>query len=75
MLTEFADSREFIVSGDAVVVDILGDMNYDSSCGGQYLHFIYLCERLMLNFVQKGVSCPDLMLDAMCLIAQIVDVT
>ena len=44
----------FFVDGDSLLLNLMGDVNYDTNNGGQLLHLIYLCERHLQLFSRKG---------------------
>lgn len=53
----FNDSVPFLVSGETLMVTALIDDNYVGGClGGQTLHFIYICERLLNVFKKNNGS-------------------
>ncbi|CAG2059425.1 unnamed protein product [Timema podura] len=49
-----SNGTPFLVDGDMLLVHAMADENWSSHFGGQMLHLIYLCERIMQIFVQKG---------------------
>lgn len=49
----FNDSVPFLVSGEMLMTTALMDKNYNRLLGGQSLHLIYICERL-LNVFKKN---------------------
>lgn len=49
----FNDSVPFLVSGEMLMLTAVRDENYNDVLGGQTLHFIYICERL-LNIFKKN---------------------
>nr|CAD7443497.1 unnamed protein product [Timema bartmani] len=49
-----SNGTPFLVDGDMLLVHAMADENWSSHFGGQMLHLIYLCERRMQIFVQKG---------------------
>ncbi|PSN57547.1 hypothetical protein C0J52_01638 [Blattella germanica] len=53
-ITNMISNAVFLVDGDSLLLNIMGNKNYDSSNGGQMLHLIYLCERLLQLFHRKG---------------------
>lgn len=55
----FNDSVPFLVSGEMLMLTALTDNSYNNLLGGQSLHFIYICERL-LNFFKKNNGCFEI---------------
>lgn len=49
----FNDSVPFLISGEMLLITALMDKNYNRLLGGQSLHLIYICERL-LNVFKKN---------------------
>nr|CAD7396064.1 unnamed protein product [Timema cristinae] len=49
-----SNGTPFFVDGDMLLVHAMADENWSSRFGGQMLHLIYLCERRMQIFVNKG---------------------
>lgn len=52
----FNDSVPFLVSGEMLMVTALTDENYNHLLGGQSLHFIYICERILNVFKKNNGS-------------------
>ena len=52
----FSSGAIFFVDGDSLLLNLMGDVNYDTNNGGQLLHLIYLCERHLQLFSRKGGS-------------------
>ena len=50
----FSSGAIFFVDGDSLLLNLMGDVNYDTNNGGQLLHLIYLCERHLQLFSRKG---------------------
>jgi hypothetical protein len=50
----FSNGTVFFVDGDSMLLNLMGDENYDANNGGQLLHLIYLCERHLQIFSRKG---------------------
>lgn len=50
----FSNGAIFFVDGDSMLLNLMGDVNYDPSNGGQLLHLTYLCERHLQLFSRKG---------------------
>ncbi|XP_049843647.1 probable ATP-dependent RNA helicase DDX60 isoform X1 [Schistocerca gregaria] len=47
-----ADRRSFLVDGDSLLLNAVGQSGLDSAGGGQMLHCVYLCERLLQIFAR-----------------------
>ncbi|KAK2572326.1 putative ATP-dependent RNA helicase DDX60 [Acropora cervicornis] len=54
ILTDFVDAEIFIIDGDSLLFELLGEESLDWSHGGQFLHLIYLLERFLQHFTDKG---------------------
>ncbi|XP_022803066.1 probable ATP-dependent RNA helicase DDX60 [Stylophora pistillata] len=54
ILTDFADAEIFLIDGDSLLLEVLSEKSLDWSSGGQFLHLIYLAERFLQNFTEKG---------------------
>ena len=50
----FSNGAVFFIDGDSMLLNLMGDLNYDTNNGGQLLHLIYLCERHLQLFSRKG---------------------
>lgn len=50
----FADEVPFLVDGDSLLVTIMLDPNWSSQLGGSSLHLVYLFERYLNVFVERG---------------------
>ncbi|XP_069688131.1 probable ATP-dependent RNA helicase DDX60 [Periplaneta americana] len=50
----FSNGAIFFVDGDSLLLNIVGDTNYDPHNGGQLLHFIYICERHLQLFTRMN---------------------
>jgi hypothetical protein len=50
----FSDGVVFIVDGDSLLLNLMGNANYSPDNGGQLLHLTYLCERYLELFARKG---------------------
>jgi hypothetical protein len=50
----FSNGATFFVDGNSLVLNLMGNENYDANNGGQLLHLIYLCERHLQIFSRKG---------------------
>ena len=50
----FSNGAVFFIDGDSMLLNLMGDVNYDRNNGGQLLHLIYLCERHLQLFSRKG---------------------
>ena len=50
----FSNGAVFFIDGDSLLLNLMGDVNYDTNNGGQLLHLIYLCERHLQLFSRKG---------------------
>lgn len=50
----FSDSVPFLVSGEMLLLTALMDPNYNNLLGGQSLHMIYICERLLNVFAKNN---------------------
>lgn len=59
----FNDSVPFLVSGEMLMLTAMLDENYNSVLGGQSLHFIYICERLLNVFKKNNGSFEILFFD------------
>ena len=53
-MTDFVDAEIFLIDGDSLLLDILGDWSLDWRNGGQFLHLIYLVEQFLQYFTDKG---------------------
>ncbi|KAK2572321.1 putative ATP-dependent RNA helicase DDX60 [Acropora cervicornis] len=54
ILTDFVDAEIFMIDGDSLLFELLGEESLDWSHGGQFLHLIYLLERFLQHFTDKG---------------------
>ncbi|KAJ7386933.1 hypothetical protein OS493_003891 [Desmophyllum pertusum] len=45
ILTDFVDAEIFLIDGDSLLLELLGEKSLDWSHGGQFLHLTYLLER------------------------------
>ena len=54
ILTDFSDAKIFLIDGDSLLLEILGEESLDWSNGGQFLHLAYLTERFLQTFTEKG---------------------
>ncbi|XP_068760167.1 probable ATP-dependent RNA helicase DDX60 isoform X3 [Montipora capricornis] len=54
ILTDFVDAEIFMIDGDSLLFELLGERILDWSNGGQFLHLTYLLERLLQYFTDKG---------------------
>lgn len=50
----FSNGAIFFVDGDSLLLNLMGNANYDPDNGGQLLHLTYLCERHLQLFTKKG---------------------
>ncbi|GLV41143.1 Mtr4 helicase [Carabus blaptoides fortunei] len=50
----FADEVPFLVDGDSLLVTVMLDPNWSNQLGGSSLHLVYLFERHLNVFVQRG---------------------
>ncbi|PNF27374.1 hypothetical protein B7P43_G01190, partial [Cryptotermes secundus] len=50
----FSNGAIFLVDGDSLLLNLMGNANYDPDNGGQFLHLTYLCERQLQLFARKG---------------------
>ena len=53
---EFNDAEEFLVDGDSLLLSAVNDENFNMIYGGQSLQLIYVIERKLKLFVQKGAK-------------------
>ena len=60
------DAEIFMIDGDSLLFELLGEESLDWSHGGQFLHLTYLLERFLQYFTDKGRPlahkpgvCPD----------------
>lgn len=53
-MTDFVDAEIFLIDGDSLLLDLLGDWSLDWRNGGQLLHLIYLVEQFLQYFTDKG---------------------
>ncbi|KAJ9590503.1 hypothetical protein L9F63_016454 [Diploptera punctata] len=49
-----SNGETFLVDGDSLILNAMGNESYDRNNGGQLLHLIYLCERQLQIFSRKG---------------------
>ena len=56
ILTDFVDAEIFLIDGDSLLLELLGEKTLDWSNGGQFLHLTYLLERFLQYFTDKGKS-------------------
>ncbi|PFX17720.1 putative ATP-dependent RNA helicase DDX60 [Stylophora pistillata] len=56
VLTDFADAEIFLIDGDSLLLEILGEKSLDWNSGGQFLHLTYLTERFLQTFTEKGAN-------------------
>ncbi|XP_078360874.1 putative ATP-dependent RNA helicase DDX60 isoform X2 [Oculina patagonica] len=54
ILTDFVDAEIFLIDGDSLLLELLGEESLDWSHGGQFLHLTYLLERFLQYFTDKG---------------------
>ncbi|CAH3109024.1 unnamed protein product [Pocillopora meandrina] len=54
ILTDFADAEIFLIDGDSLLLEIIGEKSLDWNNGGQFLHLTYLTERFLQKFTEKG---------------------
>ena len=54
ILTDFVDAEVFLIDGDSLLLELLGERSLDWSNGGQFLHLTYLFERFLQYFADKG---------------------
>ena len=54
ILTDFADAEIFLIDGDSLLLEIVGEKSLDWNNGGQFLHLTYLTERFLQKFTEKG---------------------
>ncbi|XP_020629551.1 probable ATP-dependent RNA helicase DDX60 [Orbicella faveolata] len=54
ILTDFVDAEIFMIDGDSLLFELLGEESLDWSHGGQFLHLTYLLERFLQYFTDKG---------------------
>lgn len=54
ILTDFVDAEIFLIDGDSLLLELLGEQTLDWSNGGQFLHLTYLLERFLQHFTNKG---------------------
>jgi hypothetical protein len=50
----FSNGAVFFIDGDSLLLNLMGNANYDTNNDGQLLHLIYLCERHLQLFSRKG---------------------
>lgn len=53
-MTDFVDAEIFLIDGDSLLLDLLGERSLDWRNGGQFLHLTYLVERFLQHFTDKG---------------------
>ena len=51
---EFNDAEEFIIDGDSLLLSVVNDQNFNMIYGGHSLQLVYIVERKLKLFVQKG---------------------
>ncbi|XP_069688132.1 probable ATP-dependent RNA helicase DDX60 [Periplaneta americana] len=51
---KFSNGALFFVDGDSLLLNIVGNTNYDPQNGGQLLHLIYICERQLQLFIRMN---------------------
>ena len=51
---EFNDAEEFIIDGDSLLLSVVNDENFNMIYGGHSLQLVYIVERKLKLFVQKG---------------------
>lgn len=54
ILTDFVDAEIFLIDGDSLLLELLGERSLDWNNGGQFLHLTYLLERFLQYFTDKG---------------------
>ena len=54
ILTDFADAEIFLIDGDSLLLEIIGEKSLDWNNGEQFLHLTYLTERFLQKFTEKG---------------------
>lgn len=59
----FDDGVPFLVDGDALMLTAILDKNYNPSFGGQFLHLVYICERILQVFTNNGGVCQIVFFD------------
>ena len=53
---EFNDAEEFLIDGDSLLLSAVNDENFNMIYGGQSLQLVYIIERKLKLFVQKGAK-------------------
>ena len=53
---EFNDVEEFLIDGDSLLLSVVNDENFSMIYGGQSLQLVYIIERKLKLFVQKGAK-------------------
>ena len=53
-MTDFVDAEIFLIDGDSLLLELLGERSLDWNHGGQFLHLSYLLERFLQYFTDKG---------------------
>lgn len=59
----FDDGVPFLVDGDALMLTAILDKNYNPCFGGQFLHLVYICERILQIFTNNGGICQIVFFD------------
>ncbi|XP_078360877.1 putative ATP-dependent RNA helicase DDX60 [Oculina patagonica] len=54
ILTDFVDAEIFMIDGDSLLLELLGEESLDWRHGGQFLYLTYLLERFLQYFTDKG---------------------
>ena len=53
---EFNNVEEFLIDGDSLLLSVVNDGNFSMIYGGQSLQLVYIIERKLKLFVQKGAK-------------------
>lgn len=53
----FIDGAPFLIDASSLTASAVKESNYNGSHGGQSLHFIYICEKIIQLLSRKGGTC------------------
>ena len=54
VLSDFGEAEQFLIEGDSILQLAFEDDRLDWQHGGQYLHLIYVIEKIVSQFFRRG---------------------
>eukprot|EP00286_Rhodomonas_abbreviata_P024202 CAMPEP_0181307918 /NCGR_PEP_ID=MMETSP1101-20121128/11157_1 /TAXON_ID=46948 /ORGANISM="Rhodomonas abbreviata, Strain Caron Lab Isolate" /LENGTH=357 /DNA_ID=CAMNT_0023414209 /DNA_START=403 /DNA_END=1472 /DNA_ORIENTATION=- len=54
VLSDFGETEKFVLEGDSLLMNAFSDERLDWSHGGQFLHLVYLVEKLLSELLSRG---------------------